>query len=46
MTQPTAAQHAAATPAKAFKPYGSPPPFYLEAECDIFPVWLEGGTYL
>jgi hypothetical protein len=28
-------------PPRAFKPYGSPPPFDLEAERDSFPVWEE-----
>jgi hypothetical protein len=28
-------------PPRAFKPYGSPPPFNLEAERDSFPVWEE-----
>ena len=36
-----ATQPAAADSAKAFKPYGSPPPVDLEAERDSFPVWLE-----
>ncbi|KAI9549418.1 hypothetical protein GHT06_004650 [Daphnia sinensis] len=26
---------------RAFKPYGSPPPFDLEAERDTFPIWEE-----
>ena len=26
---------------RAFKPYGSPPPFDLEAERDSFPIWEE-----
>ncbi|KAI9555009.1 hypothetical protein GHT06_020302 [Daphnia sinensis] len=30
-----------AFPVRAFKPYGSPPPFDLEAERDSFPVWEE-----
>ncbi|XP_046653821.1 uncharacterized protein LOC124344350 [Daphnia pulicaria] len=29
-------------PPRAFKPYGSPPPFDLEAERDSFGVWEEG----
>jgi hypothetical protein len=32
---------AAAIPPRAFKPYGSPPPFDLEAERDFFAVWEE-----
>ena len=32
---------AAAIPPRAFKPYGSPPPFDLEAERDSFAVWEE-----
>ena len=36
-----AVPQAVATPPKAFKPYGSPPPFDLEAERDSFSVWLE-----
>ena len=32
---------AAAIPPRAFKPYGSPPPFDQEAERDSFAVWEE-----
>ncbi|KZR99362.1 Uncharacterized protein APZ42_004799, partial [Daphnia magna] len=41
MAAPAAVQQATANPPKAFKPYGSPPPFDLEAERDSFPVWME-----
>jgi hypothetical protein len=36
-----AAPAAAVNPPRAFKPYGSPPPFDLEAERDSFAVWEE-----
>lgn len=38
---PAAVQAAPVIPPRAFKPYGSPPPFDLEAERDSFPVWEE-----
>ena len=36
-----AKQQVAANPLRAVKPYGSPPPFDLDAEQDKFSVWLE-----
>jgi hypothetical protein len=41
VTGAAALQAPPANPPRAFKPYGSPPPFDLEAERDSFAVWEE-----